>query len=59
MSRAAGSINGSGEEKSKGKTVTLRPKAAPPVTEVIDLMQRLKDSIANTQNFLLRSLPAP
>ena len=36
------------EEKAKGKTVKLHPKAASPVTEVVDLMQRLKDSIAHT-----------
>ena len=36
------------EEKSKGKIVTLHPKSAPPVTEVVDLMQRLKESIAKT-----------
>ena len=36
------------EEKSKGKTVKLHPKAPQPVTEVVDLMQRLKDSLART-----------
>lgn len=49
------------EEKSKGKTLTLQPRAAPPETGVIDLMQRLKDSIATTQKkrpLRSRALPA-
>lgn len=36
------------EQKAKGKTVKLPPKSRPPVTEVVDLMQRLKDSLAHT-----------
>ncbi|MCE3224892.1 MAG: putative repair protein CathTA2 [Nitrospira sp.] len=36
------------EEKAKGKTVKLLPKSRPPVTEVVDLMQRLKDSLTHT-----------
>ena len=34
------------DEKSKGKAITLHPKAPAPVTEVVDLVQRLKDSLA-------------
>src|SRR5262245_40179663 len=36
------------EEKSKGKTLKLQPKAARPATDVVDLMQRLKESVAQT-----------
>ena len=36
------------EQKSKGKTIKLSPKAAKPATEVVDLMQRLKESVAQT-----------
>jgi non-homologous end joining protein Ku len=36
------------EDKAKGHTITLHPKGPPPVTEVVDLMQRLKDSLAHT-----------
>ena len=36
------------EQKSKGKTVTLAPKAAAPATDVVDLMQRLKESLAQS-----------
>lgn len=49
------------EQKSKGKTITLAPKAAAPVTDVVDLMQRLKESLANTaqkKTARSRALPA-
>jgi DNA end-binding protein Ku len=49
------------EEKSKGKTVTLAPKTALPATEVVDLMQRLKDSLAQhaqKKSARSRALPA-
>ena len=36
------------EQKSKGKSVKLSAKAASPATDVVDLMQRLKDSVAQT-----------
>ena len=36
------------EDKSKGKTLKLQPKAARPATDVVDLMQRLKESVAQT-----------
>ena len=36
------------EEKSKGKTLKLQPRAAREATEVVDLMQRLKDSVAQS-----------
>jgi DNA end-binding protein Ku len=36
------------EEKSKGKTIKLQPKAAPAATDVVDLMQRLKESVAQS-----------
>ena len=36
------------EEKSKGKSLKLSPKAPKPATEVVDLMQRLKESVAHT-----------
>ncbi|MGZ8382401.1 MAG: non-homologous end joining protein Ku [Nitrospira sp.] len=38
------------EEKAKGKAVKLHPKAPAPVTEVVDLMQRLRDSVAQSVN---------
>jgi DNA end-binding protein Ku len=38
------------EEKGKGKVVKLHPKAPAPVTDVVDLMQRLKDSVAQSAN---------
>lgn len=34
------------DEKAQGKTLRLEPKAAPHATEVVDLMQRLKESVA-------------
>jgi DNA end-binding protein Ku len=49
------------EQKSKGKTVTLAPKVAAPATDVVDLMQRLKDSLAQTaqkKSARSRALPA-
>ena len=36
------------EQKSKGKLLKLNAKAAKPATAVVDLMQRLKDSVAQT-----------
>jgi len=36
------------EEKAKGKTLKLQPKAARHATDVVDLMQRLKESVAQT-----------
>jgi DNA end-binding protein Ku len=36
------------EQKSKGKILKLSSKAAKPATAVVDLMQRLKDSVAQT-----------
>ena len=36
------------EQKSKGKVLKLSSKAAKPATGVVDLMQRLKDSVAQT-----------
>jgi len=49
------------EEKSKGKTVKLQPKAARQATEVVDLMQRLKESVAQTvqkKGVRSRAMPA-
>jgi DNA end-binding protein Ku len=49
------------EEKSKGKTVTLAAKAAVRTTDVVDLMQRLKDSLAQhaqKKSTRSRALPA-
>lgn len=49
------------EQKSKGKTVTLAPKAAAPATDVVDLMQRLKESLAQSaqkKTARSRALPA-
>jgi DNA end-binding protein Ku len=49
------------EEKSKGKTVTLAAKAAVRTTDVVDLMQRLKDSLAQhaqKKSARSRALPA-
>lgn len=44
------------EEKSKGKTIKLEPKAALHATDVVDLMQRLKESVAqNVQKKSTRS----
>jgi DNA end-binding protein Ku len=36
------------EQKSKGKLLKLNTKAVKPATGVVDLMQRLKDSVAQT-----------
>ena len=36
------------EQKSKGKSPKLSAKAAKPATAVVDLMQRLKESLAQT-----------
>jgi len=48
------------EEKSKGKTISLSPKAAVRPTDVVDLMQRLKDSLAqNAQRKSARSRALP
>jgi DNA end-binding protein Ku len=50
------------EQKSKGKTLKLQPKAARQATEVVDLMQRLKDSVAQTpprKGIRARALSAP
>jgi DNA end-binding protein Ku len=48
------------EEKAKGKTISLTPKAAVHATEVVDLMQRLKDSLAqNAQKKSARSRALP
>ena len=49
------------EQKSKGKTVTLAPKATAPATDVVDLMQRLKESLAQSaqkKTARSRALPA-
>jgi DNA end-binding protein Ku len=49
------------EEKSKGKTIKLQPKAARHATDVVDLMQRLKESVAQTaqkKGARSRALPA-
>ncbi|HEY6084098.1 MAG TPA: Ku protein [Nitrospira sp.] len=49
------------EEKSKGKTITLQPKTARHATDVVDLMQRLKESVAQTvqkRSARSRALPA-
>jgi len=48
------------EEKSKGKTISLSPKAAVRPTDVVDLMQRLKESVAqNAQRKSARSRALP
>ena len=48
------------EEKSKGKTISLTPKAAVRPTDVVDLMQRLKESVAqNAQRKSARSRALP
>jgi len=48
------------EEKAKGKTITLAPKTAVHATEVVDLMQRLKESLAqNAQKKSARSRALP
>jgi DNA end-binding protein Ku len=36
------------EEKAKGKTLKLQPKTVPAATDVVDLMQRLKESVAQS-----------
>ena len=36
------------EEKAKGKTLKLQPKGVPAATDVVDLMQRLKESVAQS-----------
>ncbi|NWF74422.1 MAG: hypothetical protein HXY51_15475 [Nitrospirae bacterium] len=49
------------EEKSKGKTLKLQPKATRHSTDVVDLMQRLKESVAQTmqkKGARSRALPA-
>lgn len=49
------------EEKSKGQRITLHPKEAPRATDVVDLMQRLKESVAQTaekKRTRSRALPA-
>jgi len=49
------------DEKSKGNTVTLAPKETPQATDVVDLMQRLKESVAQTvekKRARSRALPA-
>jgi DNA end-binding protein Ku len=48
------------QEKSKGKTISLAPKTTVPPTEVVDLMQRLKESLAqNAQKKSARSRAMP
>ena len=48
------------QEKSKGKTISLAPKTAVHPTEVVDLMQRLKESLAqNAQKKSARSRALP
>jgi DNA end-binding protein Ku len=48
------------QEKSKGKTISLAPKTAVRPTEVVDLMQRLKESVAqNAQKKSARSRALP
>jgi len=49
------------EDKSKGNTLKLQPKAARHTTDVVDLMQRLKESVAQTvqkKGNRARALPA-
>ncbi|HET9962565.1 MAG TPA: Ku protein [Nitrospiraceae bacterium] len=49
------------EEKAKGKSVKLEPKLPPPVTDVVDLMARLKESLAQASQkrpVRSRALPA-
>ena len=49
------------EEKSKGKMLKLQPKAARHPTDVVDLMQRFKESVAQTaqtKGHRPRTLPA-
>lgn len=49
------------EQKSKGKSFKLSAKAPKPATGVVDLMQRLKDSVAQTaqrKGARARALPA-
>ena len=48
------------DEKSKGKTVSLAAKSAVRATDVVDLMQRLKESLAqNAQKKSARSRALP
>jgi DNA end-binding protein Ku len=48
------------DEKSKGKTISLAPKTAVHATDVVDLMQRLKESVAqNAQKKSARSRALP
>jgi DNA end-binding protein Ku len=48
------------EEKAKGKTVKLESKGRPPVTDVVDLMERLKESVAQaSQRRPVRSKALP
>jgi DNA end-binding protein Ku len=48
------------QEKSKGKTISLAPKTAVHATEVVDLMQRLKEGLAqNAQKKSARSRAMP
>jgi DNA end-binding protein Ku len=48
------------EEKSKGKTISVTAKAAVRPTDVVDLMQRLKESLAqNAQKKSARSRALP
>jgi DNA end-binding protein Ku len=48
------------QEKSKGKTISLTPKTAIHATDVVDLMQRLKESLAqNAQKKSARSRALP
>ena len=49
------------EEKSKGKTLKLTPRTTKQATEVVDLMQRLKESVAQSsqrKGARSRALPA-
>ena len=48
------------EEKSKGRTISVAPKTAVRPTDVVDLMQRLKESLAqNAQKKSARSRALP
>jgi non-homologous end joining protein Ku len=48
------------DEKSKGKKISLAPKTAVHATDVVDLMQRLKESVAqNAQKKSARSRALP
>ena len=49
------------DKKSKGKTLKFQPKATQHATDVVDLMQRLKESVAQTaqrKGARSRALPA-